>query len=499
MKFASLPQRPKGHGDLPVFDVQRIAEIDPIRMLEGSRSRSRSDNVQAFDEVLQQATAERPVARKDVQPLPAARNDNSDRALDRRRDSRQDDVTVDERSEPSPRTERQEPTQRSSASDDETATSNAPSDLSEDEGKPGPETAEASSVEEPVVAEPVPAVIVAVPSQALLAGLDGESEAAPAIVGVVAPLAPLAPTAPGGPAAPDATPEDAAKIPKEAMAASLVAGAGQKVAKPGSTTPETVLPTGEITASPAEDGVPVAMPAAKAEKQEAPIEAPVLGAAHQAEKPEAKAKPVETPAQANVIPSGASSEPPRGASRIAAQSLKPLEAQSTSSTTSAGSLPVMDLSRPQPMQVAHTAQAPREAIPIERVAIEVASAARDGNRQFEIRLDPGNLGRIDVTIDVTKDGTITARLVVEKSETLDQLRRDAGSLEKAFSELGLKTDGGGMSFELARQNRDGSRDDSEGRPAPRVSDDEADAAIARQEARLVYRGFAGPRGVDVRI
>jgi len=496
MKFASLPQRPKGHGDLPVFDVQRIAEIDPIRMLEGSKSRSKSDGVQAFDEVLQQATAERPVARKPAPPLPAARNDNSDRTLDRRRDSRQDDVAVDERSEPSPRTESHEPSQRSSAGDDEAATRNAPRDLSEDDGKPGPETAAASSVDEPAAAEPVPAVIVAVPSQALIAGLDGESEASPAIAGVVSPLPP---TAPGGPAAPDALLEDAAKIPKEAMAASLVTGAGQKVAKPGSTPSETVLPTGEITAAPAGDVVPVAKPAAKAEKQETAIEVPALGAAPQAEKPEAKAKPAETPAQANMIPSGASSEPLRGASRAATQGLKPLEAQTTSSSTPASGLPVMDLTRPQPMQVAHTAQGPREAIPIERVAIEVASAARDGNRQFEIRLDPGNLGRIDVTIDVTKDGSITARLVVEKSETLDQLRRDAGSLEKAFSELGLKTDGGGMSFELARQDRDGSRDDGEGRPAPKASDDEADAAIARQEARLVYRGFAGPRGVDVRI
>jgi flagellar hook-length control protein FliK len=486
-----------------VFDVQRIAEIDPIRSFEGSKSRLRGDSAQAFDEVLQQATTERPVERKSALPQPAARNDNTDRALDRRSDSRRDDIARDQRSEPSTRTDRQEPSQRSSAFEDQTATNNAANDMKEEEGKPGQDAAAAPSVDgtvavEPVqaVPEPAPAVVVAIPSLAMTAGLDAESAAEPAIVGAVAPLGP---TAPGGPASPDAMPEDAAKIPKEVMAASLVAGSGQKVAKPGATPPEGVLPTGEGTGAPAQILAPEAKPAAKPEKQEAPFDASTLGNAPQAEKPEPKAKQVETPAQANVIPSGASSEPPRGASRAATQGLKPLEAQSTSSLTSTSGLPVMDLSRPQPTQVAHTAQAPREAIPIERVAIEVASAARDGNRQFEIRLDPGNLGRIDVTIDVTKDGTITARLVVEKSETLDQLRRDAGSLEKAFSELGLKTDGGGMSFELARQNRDGSRDDGGERPMPKGRDDEADATIARQEARIVYRGFAGPRGVDVRI
>jgi flagellar hook-length control protein FliK len=55
-----------------------------------------------------------------------------------------------------------------------------------------------------------------------------------------------------------------------------------------------------------------------------------------------------------------------------------------------------------------------------------------GKNRFEIRLDPPELGRIEVRIDVDHDGN--ARLTVDRADTYDLLRRDAAGLERALQD-----------------------------------------------------------------
>jgi chemotaxis protein MotD len=93
-------------------------------------------------------------------------------------------------------------------------------------------------------------------------------------------------------------------------------------------------------------------------------------------------------------------------------------------------------------------------IPISGLAVELVSRIRDGRRGFEIRLDPPELGRIDVHLKVDRDGNVTSRLFVERSETLDLLRRDAPSLERALHNAGLKTGEQGLEFSLRNQSFD---------------------------------------------
>jgi len=44
-----------------------------------------------------------------------------------------------------------------------------------------------------------------------------------------------------------------------------------------------------------------------------------------------------------------------------------------------------------------------DAVPLSGVAIEIAASAKSGKSRFEIRLDPADLGRIDVRIDVDRN------------------------------------------------------------------------------------------------
>jgi flagellar hook-length control protein FliK len=90
-------------------------------------------------------------------------------------------------------------------------------------------------------------------------------------------------------------------------------------------------------------------------------------------------------------------------------------------------------------------------VPISGLAVEIIAQARDGKNRFEIRLDPPELGRIDVHLAVDRDGNVSSRLVVDRSETLDLLRRDAPTLERALENAGLKTAQQGLEFSLRDQ------------------------------------------------
>lgn len=90
-------------------------------------------------------------------------------------------------------------------------------------------------------------------------------------------------------------------------------------------------------------------------------------------------------------------------------------------------------------------------VPISSVAVHIAAQAQNGVRRFDIRLDPPELGRIDVRLDVARDGSVNTHIIVERSETLDLMQRDARQLERALNESGLDTKEGELTFSLKDQ------------------------------------------------
>jgi flagellar hook-length control protein FliK len=88
---------------------------------------------------------------------------------------------------------------------------------------------------------------------------------------------------------------------------------------------------------------------------------------------------------------------------------------------------------PQVIAPALTVTAPTvaaaAAIPLAALPVTIAAHAKDGINRFEIGLDPPELGRIDVRLDIDRSGHVTSRLMVERPETLDLLRRDAPQID----------------------------------------------------------------------
>jgi chemotaxis protein MotD len=139
-------------------------------------------------------------------------------------------------------------------------------------------------------------------------------------------------------------------------------------------------------------------------------------------------------------------------------------------------------------------------VPVSGVAVEIATRFHNGERHFEIRLDPPDLGRIDVQLHVDAKGHVTSHLVVERTDTLDLLKRDAPTLERALESAGLKTSDNGLQFSLRDQSSNG-RDQNARNAAPSahivVPDEElptVDTAL-RGYGRMLGRGT----GVDISV
>jgi flagellar hook-length control protein FliK len=97
---------------------------------------------------------------------------------------------------------------------------------------------------------------------------------------------------------------------------------------------------------------------------------------------------------------------------------------------------------------------------LQTLALHIAARSARGESRFTIRLDPPELGRIDVNLSVTSHGHAQAVLAIEKPQTLELLLRDAPALERALKDAGIEL-GGNLSFSLREEGR-----------APFASDDQ---------------------------
>jgi chemotaxis protein MotD len=139
-------------------------------------------------------------------------------------------------------------------------------------------------------------------------------------------------------------------------------------------------------------------------------------------------------------------------------------------------------------------------VPLNGLAVDIALRAAGGSSRFEIRLDPAELGRIDVRLDVDKHGNVTSHLTVERPATLDMLRRDAPQLQQALEDAGLKTGDSGLQFSLRDQSSSGQNNDNgSGRNSQRVMIAEEDTVPAQVAGRTYGRMLGSSSGVDIRI
>ncbi len=99
-----------------------------------------------------------------------------------------------------------------------------------------------------------------------------------------------------------------------------------------------------------------------------------------------------------------------------------------------------------------TPHRPRPQIPPQyvtnQVAVQIQKAVGQGMDNIRIQLSPAELGRVDVKLEIAKDGRTVAVVTADRTDTLDLLQRDARSLQQALQEAGLNVDSNSLSFNL---------------------------------------------------
>jgi flagellar hook-length control protein FliK len=104
------------------------------------------------------------------------------------------------------------------------------------------------------------------------------------------------------------------------------------------------------------------------------------------------------------------------------------------------------------------------------LAVEIATRSQSGSKQFDIRLDPPELGRVDVRLSIDATGKAQAHLTADQPQTLDLLQKDAPALTRALRDAGLDVNQDGLNFSLRNQQQQAGQDHQpQGGRATRVS------------------------------
>jgi flagellar hook-length control protein FliK len=103
-----------------------------------------------------------------------------------------------------------------------------------------------------------------------------------------------------------------------------------------------------------------------------------------------------------------------------------------------------------------------------------------------------------VRLDIDREGNVTSRLVIERSDTYDLLRRDQSTLERALQQAGLKTSEQGLEFSLRDQGFAQRRDADDLPGGTRAMIQETE--VPPSEAASGYARLLGARGgIDIRV
>ncbi|NMM46350.1 hypothetical protein HH303_17800 [Rhodospirillaceae bacterium KN72] len=159
--------------------------------------------------------------------------------------------------------------------------------------------------------------------------------------------------------------------------------------------------------------------------------------------------------------------------------------------------------RSMPTQTPANAAARNAAMPnqalTDQVAVNIQKGAAQGQDKITIQLRPAELGKVEVKMEVTHDGKMTAVVSAERPETLDMLRQDARHLLQSLNDAGLQADQNSLSFSLQGQDAGGNRSETGQNMASAETMGPDDDLIQSGFIFEETGGFKGDGRLDVRI
>ena len=140
---------------------------------------------------------------------------------------------------------------------------------------------------------------------------------------------------------------------------------------------------------------------------------------------------------------------------------------------------------------------------VAKLSADIVRKLEGRSTKFDLQLDPHGLGKVDVSVEIDRDGRLTAALSFDSAQAATDLKSRSGELRAALEQAGFEVSDSGLSFDMASQSGGfGGREAGEqsrtwsGRAFQTAQSglDEADARAA-----LSSNSRAASGGVDIRI
>jgi flagellar hook-length control protein FliK len=137
---------------------------------------------------------------------------------------------------------------------------------------------------------------------------------------------------------------------------------------------------------------------------------------------------------------------------------------------------------------------------VNSLAVSIAARSQGGAKEFTIRLDPPELGRVDVRLSIDATGKTEAHLTADQPETLNLLQKDSGTLTQALRNSGLDVSQSGLNFSLRGQNSQAGNDNGGQARSPRSSLAATQVLDAAQSASsITYTGGGDQTRLDIHV
>jgi flagellar hook-length control protein FliK len=176
------------------------------------------------------------------------------------------------------------------------------------------------------------------------------------------------------------------------------------------------------------------------------------------------------------------------------------------STPSASLLTQPNAPQTTPAQIDAATHTAAPYVPVgEQVAINLKQALNADNNEIRIQLKPASLGTIDVKLNVGQDGRINAVISADRSDTLNMLKQDSGTLQQALKDAGLNADSSSLSFNLnsnaqsfaQNSSQGGSSSNGGGNGGAYASGNAGDASAGNDTTAPVQRSHSGALNIEV--
>ena len=138
-----------------------------------------------------------------------------------------------------------------------------------------------------------------------------------------------------------------------------------------------------------------------------------------------------------------------------------------------------------------------------QIAAQIAAKVSDKSTRFDVSLNPGGLGRVDVQVHIDAAGQVSASLSFSNAQSAADARAHAADLQQALEQAGFNVPQGGLSFDVgghgasfAQQQQQNSNGQTSAGAAAAFANTSPDSALP---AATAYRAASGASGLDITI